>query len=566
MKNSKLSSTARKVVFGSKNSILSSSIAPKRNFHQNLVIGTTTNVSTTEAIPSACPYHQVQQQTKTSEQPKQPKPFSEIPGPKGLPLIGNLLLLYKNTKTNIGPFFMNLLDTYGQTVKLEILGKKIVLLSNPDDMEKLYKSEEKRTQSESSRFYKIERNIRLAPMEMRFEENWNDIRQIYNIAMKPDFHETVTLPHLSELNSEFIKRLVKYLEPTGEPDKYRLVNAVGAISKYGFDAVMKVFLGVKMTEELTSTFPFAISDFVNQSVISLDIIGKLMTGPPLYKYWKTPLYRQLEDSYDKSFEYARYVMRRFKDNPSDKPRFYEFLMERSKNDPNPDAVVESVMISFLQAGIDITMRMLCISAYRLAHHPEYQEKIYQELLEVFGEPTLEEATSEHGLQVTKEQYKKLKFTKYFLDEVLRVNPFSYVVSAREMTKDLEVGGYILPKDSMVMTVQQHPSLKDEYVPRAKEFLPERWEKGSPLAPTNSYISAPFGIGARKCPGSRIASTEIHFAIINFVRHFKLSHANPQKFPDMSFDQALLYIDLKQHALYFTPRDHLKDYCKSVQKK
>ena len=136
------------------------------------------------------------------------------------------------------------------------------------------------------------------------------------------------------------------------------------------------------------------------------------------------------------------------------------------------------------------MRMLCITAFRLAHHPEYQEKIYKELLDTFGEPTLEEAISENGLQVTKEQYKKLKFTKQFLDEVLRLNPFSYIVSAREMSKDLEIGGYIMPKDSLVMTVQQHPSLKDEYIPRALEFIPERWEKGSPYAPTNSFISAP----------------------------------------------------------------------------
>ena len=105
-----------------------------------------------------------------------------------------------------------------------------------------------------------------------------------------------------------------------------------------------------MTDELTATFPFKIRDFVDQSVKSLDIIGKLMQNPPIYKYYKTPLYKQLEESYDTSFEYARYVMNRFKSNPSDKPRFYEFLMERSKDDPNPDAIVESVMISFLQAG------------------------------------------------------------------------------------------------------------------------------------------------------------------------------------------------------------------------
>lgn len=47
------------------------------------------------------------------------------------------------------------------------------------------------------------------------------------------------------------------------------------------------------------------------------------------------------------------------------------------------------------------------------------------------------------------------------------------------------------------------------------------------------------------------------ALINLVRHFKLSHGNPQKFPEPMLDQSLLYIDTKNNPLYLVPRDHLK---------
>jgi len=70
-------------------------------------------------------------------------------------------------------------------------------------------------------------------------------------------------------------------------------------------------------------------------------------------------------------------------------------------------------------------------------------------------------------------------------------------------------------------------------------------------------SLPFGIGARKCPGSRVATTEMYMTLINMVRHFKLSHANPEKFPEQSIDQAIIYINTKENPLYIEPREHMK---------
>ena len=132
--------------------------------------------------------------------------------------------------------------------------------------------------------------------------------------------------------------------------------------------------------------------------------------------------------------------------------------------------------------------------YRLAHSAEYQEKVYQELLEVFGEPTLEEVTSENGLHITAEQYKKLKLTKQFVEEVLRVNPFAFIGGGRILSDDMIIRGYKIPKDTQVLCIQRFANTRDEFVPRANEFIPERHEKGSPIGLSNNYISTPFGIG------------------------------------------------------------------------
>ena len=189
-------------------------------------------------------------------------------------------------------------------------------------------------------------------------------------------------------------------------------------------------------------------------------------------------------------EYGRYCIKRFKTNPTEKPRLLEILEERAKDQEYPEERVENVMITFLQAGTDITVRMVNNSLYRLAQHSEYQEKLFQESVEVFGQPTIDELTLENGLEITMEQFKKLKHTKNFIEEVLRLNSFSYLTMGRQLSKDTEIGGFNVPKDTIVIAMQRWGTLKDEFIPRGSEFIPERHEKGSDLAPVNNYVSVP----------------------------------------------------------------------------
>ncbi|EFC42429.1 predicted protein [Naegleria gruberi] len=521
---------------------------------------TTTAANTINGEQGKCPYHHDQK----VNQPV--KSWSEVPGPKGYPIVGNAMDFQKNA-SNLSDFLMSLCNEYGDMVKLNVFKFKMLVLANPYLLADMFKREEKRSNLDSFRYYKLQRNQILTPVEMKFEEDWNSMRQLYNIAMKPEFQETVTIPQLSELNGEFIRRLINNLQSVPESEMYKYVNSSDTNSRYAFDVVMKVFLGVKITDELASSLPFDIREFVNYSVKATDAAVRLDSKFPMYKYFKTKEYESFEKLMDKSTEYAKYCIQRFKTNPSQNPRLLELMQERAKELDRPDERIESVLIQFLQAGVDVTVKMLNHCYHRLAHHPELQQKIYEESVAVFGEPSMEELTSENGLSLTMEQYKQLKYTRIFIEEVLRLDLFTHLASGRQLTQDTEIGGYMIPKDTLILVQQKWATLKDEYVPRGAEFIPERHEKGSPLAPVNNYVSMPFGVGARRCPGARIATTEIHLGIINAVRHFVLSNNNLPNFPPFSHDAALLFIDSDKYPLYFTPRrDQVKDFVEKKEKK
>ena len=114
-----------------------------------------------------------------------------------------------------------------------------------------------------------------------------------------------------------------------------------------------------MTDDIAKSLPFEIRDFVKYSVSVLDMAIMLDHKPPFYRLYKTKEFKEFETYYDKSYEFARYCIQRFKTNPSEKERLLELLENRAKDQDQANARIESVMINFLQAGIDITVRILC---------------------------------------------------------------------------------------------------------------------------------------------------------------------------------------------------------------
>lgn len=66
---------------------------------------------------------------------------------------------------------------------------------------------------------------------------------------------------------------------------------------------------------------------------------------------------------------------------------------------------------------------------------------------------------------------------------------------------------------------------DRFVPRAKEFLPERWlntkEPGCPHAKdAHPFVYLPFGNGPRTCVGRRLAMLEMEILIARITRLFE----------------------------------------------
>ena len=79
------------------------------------------------------------------------KPYSEIPGPKGLPFVGTLFDYVRDKgHTKIHEIQQDRVQQYGEIYREKIVDYDTVIISNPDDVEYLFRNEGKYPQREPS--------------------------------------------------------------------------------------------------------------------------------------------------------------------------------------------------------------------------------------------------------------------------------------------------------------------------------------------------------------------------------------------------------------------------------
>ncbi|CAG8795444.1 26069_t:CDS:2, partial [Racocetra persica] len=114
-------------------------------------------------------------------------------------------------------------------------------------------------------------------------------------------------------------------------------------------------------------------------------------------------------------------------------------------------IVSSVM-TFLMAGHDTSTVVLAWALYFLAKHPDFQDRLRKELLDIFPD---------RDYHPTFDQIEQLKFLDCTVKEVLRFFP-PVPILARVNKKDEMFNGYFIPKNSpliiSVYAVHHDPSI------------------------------------------------------------------------------------------------------------
>jgi cytochrome P450 len=178
-----------------------------------------------------------------------------------------------------------------------------------------------------------------------------------------------------------------------------------------------------------------------------------------------------------------------------------------------DAQVAGNVLGMLLAGEDTTAHSIAWMVHLLWRHPAALQRARDEVRRVVAADA----------PATLEQLAQLDYLDACVDETMRLKPVAPILPLEAM-HDLTVGDVQVPAGYVVINLMRLDSLDDAQVPRAAEFLPERWlDGGGPaqLAGVARRSSMPFGAGPRICPGRYLALLEMKLAMVALLGHFDI---------------------------------------------
>jgi cytochrome P450 len=167
------------------------------------------------------------------------------------------------------------------------------------------------------------------------------------------------------------------------------------------------------------------------------------------------------------------------------------------------------------AGHDTTAAGLTWIGYILSTQPEVAERAAREVDAALG-----------GRPATYLDIPRLNYLAQVVKETLRLYPPAIGIFTRQVVKDVEIGGYLLNKGSLVQLLSYVTHRDPRWFPEPERFEPERFEPGrAESIPAFAYF--PFGGGPRVCIGNQFAMAEMVLVTATLLQHLRFELAPEQ---------------------------------------
>ncbi|XP_018572392.1 cytochrome P450 CYP12A2-like isoform X1 [Anoplophora glabripennis] len=467
-------------------------------------------------------------------------PYESIPGPKPLPLIGNIFRFlpfigeyYNLPMKELHEAFKR---RYGNVVSLTGIGKEpIVFLFDVHDMEKHLRGAGAfpiRRGLDSFTYY------RTVTRKDVFKDasgiltiqgvDWFKVRSLVNpVLMQPKTAQQY-IGSMDKVTNELIKN-IRFFSTQNEksemPEDFQNELYKWALESIGFLTLNK-HLGCLDLNAPKDSEPQKLIWSVNQMFL---LMHNLEIMPATWKYIETPSWKRLVTVLDYVTEtLSRNIEETLnKTIPEDVPDEQLNILQRlSKLDKR---MAFSMVIDLFISGIDSSGKTIAAALYLLAKNPDKQKYLREEVYN-----NLPDKNS----PITKEILNNSPYLKAVIKETTRIAPV-FPGSSRTTIKDSVLGGYRIPKGTEVISMHII-SANSEHFKDHEKFIPERWlrteDSDYSYKNVHPFASQPFGFGPRSCVGKRLANLELEVAISKIIRNFELSWHHE----DMVFSGLFLY--------------------------
>lgn len=416
--------------------------------------------------------------------------LDHIPGDGGLPLVGNTFRMLADPPK----FARDMVAKYGRVYKNKAFGGWQVAMVGAEANELMLFDRNKIFSSEQGWGPVLDKLFPRGLMLIDFDHHRTD-RRALSIAFKPE-----PMRHYSGALNRGIAQ-----EVAGWGD--RPMQFYPAIKKLTLDLAADSFIGIEWGPE---------ADKINEAFVNM----VQASVAPVRKPLPFTLMRKGVKGREFLVEYfTRETLRRRKEGGG-QDMFSQFANATHEDGSllEVDEVVDHMNFLMMAAHDTITSSATSL-IYLLAKHPEWQDKLRQEILATTGGLNADGKPRD----IAYEDLGKLELTEMAFKEALRLIP-PVPSMPRRALKDFEFGGYTIPAGAQVGINIAMVHKMEEYWDEPEKFDPMRFTPDMVKA-RHKYAWVPFGGGAHMCLGLHFAYMQIKVLMVHLLSQYSIEVAD-----------------------------------------
>ncbi|XP_051137113.1 flavonoid 3'-monooxygenase CYP75B137-like [Andrographis paniculata] len=442
------------------------------------------------------------------------------PGPRGLPLVGNLLSLDPELHT----YLAGLAKSYGPIYRLKLGTKTCIVITSPAVAKEVLKDHD--TTFANRDVPVVAKECSYGGVDIAWSPYGPDWRMLRKVCVR-EMLCAKTLDSVYALRRREIRRTINHLFSQSQSQSGSTIDVGEQIFQVVFNVVTNMLWGNTVKGEDEASVVSEFKDVVGQMTALMGMPNFSDFYPVLERFDLQGIRKRMQGlacRFDRIFEAMIDQRKRSKMTGDDDAAagkeskdFLQFLLQLrddadSQTTPLTITHLKALLMDMVVGGTDTTANTIEFALAEMMGKPQVLKKAQQELDSVVGKDSIVEET----------HISKLPYLYSVMKEVLRLHPTLPLLIPHCPSAACTVSGYTIPKGARVFVnvwaIHRDPLIWENPL----EFNPERFSDAKLDFSGNDLSYLPFGSGRRICAGIAMGERMFMYSLASLVHSFDWS--------------------------------------------